>query len=374
MKTSFGANRLHRSSTLPLDTPSRPRPPARASTMPPSVTSPLASKPSASVAQGAPIKHPGVPLGVGPAYVPSLKNTGQAGNLMIGTPTAGDNKIAAPPNATQNVLLNKPGSPFQKDAFGGTVQSNVGSAQASTTHHNGGGVFHHAAQAELSGPHASYAWQGAHSGPLGVSSAQCTAEANSFKANAQAGVSTGMKNQAYPLALTSKAETGVGVTASASHDFNPHFGAYLKGQGKASLGAYAEATAALDPKTATALLSAQAGAGATAGAYATLGGHLGRLHGSVTAGAVAGVAAQASAKIGMENGFLRHSADVTAALGVGTHIKTDAAIDLRQHVTPGVASGLRANLATASGVASPAGVVQPEKSAAEQFFSNIFGA
>ncbi len=110
---------------------------------------------------------------------------------------------------------------------------------------------------------------------------------------------------------------------------------------------------------ATALLSGQVGAAATTGAYGTAGGHLGRLHGSVTAGVVAGAAAHAGGKLGLENGFLKHSADINAAVGVGTHLKTDAALDLRHHIKPGIASGLRPSLATMSGVASSAGVVEP---------------
>jgi hypothetical protein len=129
----------------------------------------------------------------------------------------------------------------------------------------------------------------------------------------------------------------------------------------------------LDPKSATALLSGQVGAGATAGVYGTAGGHLGRLNGSATAGAVAGVAAHAGGKLGVENGFLKHAADVNAAAGVGTHLKTEVALDLRHHPKPGLASGLRPSFAAASSVASPAGVVEPEKSAAEKLFMKAFG-
>ncbi|MDC0712118.1 hypothetical protein POL68_26870 [Stigmatella sp. ncwal1] len=382
MKTSFGSKLPHRSATLPTPSASRPQAPSRASTLPPSATSPLATKPTpkpgvsspaatntAAAPQATPLKHPGQLSGA-PAYTPFEKTTGEAGNLM---PSGGDNKLTAPPNATQNMLIDKPGNPYQKDVFGGTVNAQLGSMQASTTHHNGGGVFHHSAQAQINGPQASYEVQKAHAGRLGVTSGQFTAEANAFRANAQAGISADTKNHAYTAALTGKAETGVGVTGSVSHDFNRHAGAYLKGEAKASAGAYAEGVASLDPRTATAMLSGQVGASATAGAYGTVGGHLGRLHGSATAGAVAGVAAQAGGKLGLENGFLKHSADVNAAMGVGTHFKTDVALDLRHHMQPGIASGLRTSLASAAGVGSSTGVVEPEKSGFEKFFSRATG-
>jgi hypothetical protein len=316
------------------------------------------------------VKHPGLPEG-GPKYSPFEKTTGEAGNLMV---SGGDNKLTAPAHAQQNMLLDKPGTPFQKDVFGGTLKANLGSAQASTTHHNGGGVFHHSAQAEVHGPSASFELQKAHAGRLGVTSAQLTAEANAFKAQAQAGISADTKGHAYTAALTGKAETGVGVTASAAHDFNRHVGAFVKGEAKAGATAFAEGVATLDPKSATAMLSGQVGAAATAGVYGTAGGHLGRLHGSATAGVVAGAAAQAGGKLGLENGFLKHSADVNAAVGVGTHLKTDVAVDLRHHLKPGVASGLRPSLAAASAVGLPASAVQPEKSKLEKFFSKAFGS
>ncbi len=316
-----------------------------------------------------PLKHPGLPEG-SPTYSPWEKSTGEASNLMV---SGGDNKLTPPSGARQNMLLDKPGNPFQKDVFGGKVSGNLGSMQASTTRHHGGGVHHYSAQAELNGPHAGYELQKVHAGRLGVTSAQLTAEANALKALAQAGISADTKGHAYTAALTAKAETGVGVAASASHDFNRHVGAYLKGEGKASATAFAEGVASLDPKTATALLSGQVGAAATAGAYGTVGGHLGRLHGSATAGVVAGAVAQAGGKLGLENGFLKHSADVNAAVGVGTHIKTDAALDLRHHIKPGIAAGLRPSLASASGVASSSGVVEPEKSRIEKFFAKTFG-
>jgi hypothetical protein len=353
-------SKLTRAAPLSTASSFQPKPLTRATPL-------SAAKPTSNTP--APAKHPGLPEG-GPKYSPFEKTTGEAGNLMV---SGGDNKLTAPANARQNVLLDKPGNPFQKDVFGGTVKANLGSAQASTTHHSGGGVFHHSAQAELHGPNASFELQKAHAGRLGVTSGQLTAEANSFKAQAQAGVSADTKSHAYTAALTAKAETGVGVTASAAHDFNRHVGAFVKGEAKASATAFAEGTASLDPKSATAMLSGQVGAAATAGVYGTAGGHLGRLHGSVTAGAVAGAAAQAGGKLGLENGFLKHSADVNAAAGVGTHLKTDVAVDLRHHLKPGVASGLRPGLAAATAVGSPASALAPEKSKLEKFFSKAFG-
>ncbi|MFY0569450.1 hypothetical protein ACN28E_37255 [Archangium lansingense] len=369
--------KLSRSATLPTPKASQFTPPARASTLPPSALSSPASKPVAArpttsapaALESKPLKHPALPEGA-PTYSPWEKSTGEASNLMV---SGGDNKLTPPPGAKQNLLIDKPGSPFQKDVFGGTVSGNVGSMQASTTSHHGGGLHHYSAQAELNGPHASYELQKVHAGRLGVTTGQLTAEANAFKASAQAGVSADTKGHAYTAALTGKAETGVGVAASASHDFNRHLGAYVKGEGKASATAFAEGVASVDPKTATALLSGQVGAAATAGAYGTVGGHVGRLHGSATAGVVAGAAAQAGGKIGLENGFFKQSADLNAAAGVGTHFKTDVAVDLRHHIKPGIAAGLRPSLATASAVASPAGVVEPEKSRLEKFFANTFG-
>jgi hypothetical protein len=394
MKTSFGSKFSPRSLNLPSSSPSRPQAPARASTLPatpsparpqapgrastlpPSATSPLPSKPAAATPgatapqapQATPLKHPG-PLEGAPSYSPYSQSNGQADNLMI---SGGDNKLTAPPAAKQNMLIDRPGNPYQKDVFGGTVNANTGSMQASTTHQTGGGVFHHSAEAAINGPQASYQAQGTHAGRFGISSAQLTAEANAFRASGQAGISADRNNHAYTAALTGKAETGVGVTGSVSHDFNRHVGGYLKGEGKAGAGAYAEAVASLDPRTATAMLSAQAGASATAGVYGTAGGHLGRLHGSVTGGAVAGVAAQAGGKFGLENGFLKQSADVNTALGVGTHFKTDAALDLRHHIKPSIAEGLRPGLASAMGPAAPATALEPQKSGIERFFSHIW--
>lgn len=367
-----------RSATLPTPkvSPSQPKPPARASTLPPPAASPAASKPATvkpaasapAAVESKPVKHPGALEG-SPAYSPWEKSSGEASNLAV---SGGDNKLTAPAGAKQHVLIDKPGSPFQKDVFGGKVSGNLGSVQASTTSHSGGGVHHYSAQAELNGPHASYELQKVHAGRLGVTSAQFSAEANAFKASAQAGVSADTKGHAYTAALTAKAETGVGVAASASHDFNRHVGAYVKGEAKASATAFAEGVASVDPKTATAMLSGQVGAAATAGAYGTAGGHVGRLHGSVTAGAVAGAAAQAGGKFGLENGFLKQSAEVNAAAGVGTHVKTDVALDLRHHIKPGIASGLRPGVAAATGVASPASTLEPEKSRVEKLFAKVF--
>ncbi|CAM3327691.1 hypothetical protein G4177_24770 [Corallococcus sp. ZKHCc1 1396] len=378
---------LPRSSTLPTSTVSQPRPPARASTLPaatpaakPAVTTPAATahKPTATTLPAAstptavepkPVKHAGAPEGA-PSYSPWERTTGQASDVAV---SGGDNKLTAPPTAKQNMFVDKPGRPFQKDTFGGgRLSGNVGSMQASTTSHNGNGVHHYSAQAEVQGPHASYELQKTHAGRFGVSSAQLTGEANTFKGQAQAGVSLDRNEHAYTAALTAKAETGVGVTASANHDFNRHVGGYVKGEAKASASAFAEGVATLDPKTATAMLSGQVGAGATAGAYATAGGHVGRLHGSVTAGAVAGAAAQAGGKVGLENGFLKHSADVNTALGVGTHVKSDVALDLRHHVKPGIASGLRPALSGAMGAPAPSLAIEPEKSGVEKFFAKAF--
>ncbi|RKH34059.1 hypothetical protein D7Y13_16240 [Corallococcus praedator] len=377
MRTSRLGSTLSRSTTLPSSAGPKPRPPARAATLPASAPSsqairPAATRPAASAPtapESKPLKHPGLPEG-GPTYSPWEKTTGQASDVSV---SGGANKLTPPPGARQNMLVDRPGNPFQKDTFaGGKVSGNVGSMQASTSSYSGGGVRHYSAQAEVNGPHAAYELQKTHAGRLGVTSGQLTAEANTFKGQAQAGVSLDRNAHAYTGALTAKAETGVGVAASASHDFNRHVGGYVKGEAKASATAYAEGVASLDPKTATAMLSGQVGAAATAGAYATAGGHVGRLHGSVTAGAVAGAAAQAGGKVGLENGFLKHSADVHTAAGVGTHLKSDLAVDLRHHIKPGIASGLRPALANATSVASPANALAPEKSRIENFFAKAF--
>ena len=49
--------------------------------------------------------------------------------------------------------------------------------------------------------------------------------------------------------------------------------------------------------------------------------------------------------------------------------KTDVAVDLRHHLKPSVAEGLRPSLASATAVGSPASAVQPEKSKLEKFFA-----
>ncbi|NVJ04809.1 hypothetical protein HUW63_06055 [Myxococcus sp. AM001] len=356
-----------RASTFPTATPTRPTatPPAATATRP-TGTLPGANAPAAT--EPKPLKHPGMPEGA-PSYSPWEQSTGRASDVMV---SGGDNRLTAPAAAKQTMFVDKPGSPFQKDTFGGTVSGNVGSMQASTASYSGGGVRHYSAQAELRGPYAGYEMQKTHAGRLGVTSGQVSAEANSFKGQAQAGVSLDRNEHAYTAALTAKAETGVGVTASASHDFNRHVGGYVKGEAKASASAYAEGVASLDPKTGTALLSGQVGAAATAGAYGTAGGHVGRLHGSVTGGVVAGAAAQAGGKFGLENGFLKHSADVNAAAGLGTHVKADVALDLRHHMQPGIAAGLRPALAGATSVASPPNAIAPEKSRVENFFAKAF--
>jgi hypothetical protein len=363
-----------RSATLPVSsTVSQPKPPARASTLPASVSTSTASRPvttpPATTSASKPVKHSGPATGLS-TYSPWSQNTGQASSVRV---SGGDNKLTPPAGAKQDVLIDKPGRPFEKDTFGGgKLRANWGSMQASTSSYSGGGVHHYSAKAEAQGPSASYELQKTHEGRLGTSSAQLSADATSFKAQGQAGVSLDMNEHAYTAALTAKAETGAGVTASASHDFNRHVGGYVKGEARASASAFAEGVATLDPKAGSAMLSGRVGAAATAGAYATAGGHVGRLHGSVTAGAVAGAAAQASGKVGVENGFLRHAADVNTAAGVGTHVKADVAVDLRHHVKPGIASGLRPALATATGVASPANSLPPEKSFVERFFSKAF--
>ncbi|RKH91479.1 hypothetical protein D7Y21_02600 [Corallococcus sp. AB045] len=376
---------LSRSATLPTSTASKPKPPARASTLPASTTAtkptattatkptvtttatkPTATTPAANTAT--PPKHAGAPEGQ-PSYSPWSLNSGT--DVAV---SGGDNKLTAPAAAKQTMFIDKPATPYQKDTFGGgRLSGNMGSMQASTTSHSGGGVHHYSAQAEVQGPNASYEWQKSHAGRMGVSSAQVTGEANTFKAQAQAGVSADTNSHAYTAALTAKAETGVGVTASANHDFNRHVGGYVKGEAKAGASAYAEGVATLDPRTATAMVSGQVGAGATAGAYATAGGHVGRVHGSVTAGAVAGASAQAGGKFGLENGFLKQSADVNTALGVGTHVKSDVAVDLRHHIKPGIASGLRPALGSAMGVPAPAIAIEPEKSGIEKLFAKAFG-
>ncbi|NOK15585.1 hypothetical protein [Corallococcus carmarthensis] len=375
---------LSRSATLPSSSVSSPKPPARASTLPASKPTATATKPTATTptatatkptanapaaTESKPLKHAGAPEGA-PSYSPWELSTGQASDVSV---SGGDNKLTAPPAAKQTMFIDKPGSPFQKDTFGGgRLSGNVGSMQASTTSHSGGGVHHYSAQAEVQGPNAAFELQKTHAGRLGVSSAQLTGEANTFKAQAQAGVSADTNSHAYTAALTAKAETGVGVTASASHDFNRHVGGYVKGEAKASASAFAEGVATVDPKTATAMVSGNVGAAATAGAYATAGGHVGRVHGSVTAGAVAGAAAQAGGKFGLENGFLKHSADVNTAVGVGTHVKSDVAVDLRHHIKPGIASGLRPALGSAMSVPAPAIAIEPEKSGVEKFFAKAF--
>ncbi|MFP2895936.1 hypothetical protein [Corallococcus sp. 4LFB] len=263
---------LSRSATLPSSTVSQPRPPARASTLPTTATKPVATPPAATATKPTatapaateprPVKHAGAPEGA-PSYSPWERTTGQGSDVAV---SGGDNKLTAPPGAKQNVLIDKPGNPFQKDTFGGgRLSGNVGSMQASTTSHSGGGVHHYSAQAEVQGPNAAFELQKTHAGRFGVSSAQLTGEANSFKAQAQAGVSADTNSHAYTAALTAKAETGVGVTASANHDFNRHVGGYVKGEAKASASAFAEGVATVDPKTATAMVSGQVGAGATAG-------------------------------------------------------------------------------------------------------------
>ena len=366
-----------RSSTFSSSPASKPKPPARANTLPasapssqtlkPSQTKPAASTPTAP--ESKPVKHPGMPEG-GPSYSPWEKTTGQASDIMV---SGGDNKLTAPPGAKENLLVDRPGRPFERDTYGGgKLSGNVGSMQASTSNYSGNGVRYQSAQAEVNGPSAAYELQKTHAGRYGVTSGQLTADATSFKGQAQAGYSLDRNSHAYTGALTAKAETGVGVGASASHDFNRHVGGYVKGEGRASANAYAEGVASLDPRTATAMLSGQVGASATAGAYGTAGGHLGRLHGSVTGGVVAGAAAQAGGKVGLENGFFKTAADVNAAAGVGTHLKSDVAVDLRHHIKPGIASGLRPALGNATSVASPASTIQPEKSRLENLFARAF--
>ncbi|AKF82152.1 hypothetical protein MFUL124B02_25910 [Myxococcus fulvus 124B02] len=372
--------KLPRSNTLPSSSApklSQPKPLGRANTLPASapssqVTKPVTTQPTAGAqpsVEPRPLKHPGMVEGQ-PSYSPYEKTTGQASDIMV---SGGDNKLTAPAGAQPNMLVDRPGKTFQKDTFGGgSLSGGTGSVQASTTRYDAPGVHHYSAQAEVNGPNAAFELQKTHAGRFGVTSGQITGEANSFKAQGQAGLSYDRNDHAYTAALTGKAETGVGVTASASHDFNRHVGGYVKGEAKASATAYAEGVASLDPRTATAMLSGQVGAAATAGAYGTAGGHLGRLHGSVTGGVVAGAAAQAGGKIGLENGFFKQSADVNAAAGVGTHLKTDVAVDLRHHIKPGIASGLRPAAGLGTSVASPANTLEPEKSRMENFFSKVF--
>ncbi len=384
-----------RSSTLPSSLASKPKPPQRANTLPsstsarPTANAPTANRPTATppaatptrptatppaanaapAVESKPLKHPAMPEGQ-PSFSPWENSAGVASDVML---SGGDNKLTAPVMANQHVFLDKPGRPFQKDTFGGgQLSGNIGSAQASATSYKGKEGFHYSAQGEVSGPSASFEMEKVHAGRLGVTSGRITGEATSFKAQGQAGVSANWSDHAYTAALTGKAETGVGVSGSVSHDFNRHVGGYIQGDAKASATAFAEGVATVDPRTATAMVSGQVGAAATAGAYATAGGHVGRLHGSATVGAVAGAAAQAGGKVGLENGFWKTSADVNAAAGVGTHMKTDVAFDLRHHMAPGIAAGLRPSLAGATAVASPSSTIEPEKSRVEKFLSKTF--
>ncbi|MFP2964498.1 hypothetical protein ACLEPN_44075, partial [Myxococcus sp. 1LA] len=225
----------------------------------PTATPTAANAPAAP--ESKPLKHPGMPEGQ-PSYSPWELSTGAASDVMV---SGGDNKLTAPAAAKPTMYLDKPGRPFEKDTFGGgKLSGNVGSMQASTTSYSGGGVNHYSAQAELNGPSVGYELQKTHAGRFGVTSGQLSAEANTFKSQAQAGVSLDRNDHAYTAALTAKAETGVGVAASASHDFNRHVGGYVKGEAKASATAYAEGVATLDPRTATAMVSGQVGAAATA--------------------------------------------------------------------------------------------------------------
>ena len=144
------------------------------------------------------------------------------------------------------------------------------------------------------------------------------------------------------------------VTASASHDFNRHVGGYVKGEAKASATAFAEGVAPWIRRRHGAALG-PGGRGRHGGCVR----HGGRARGPAARlghrGRGGGRGGPGRGKLGLENGFLKHSAEVNAAAGVGTHLKTDVALDLRHHIKPGIASGLRPSLAAAAGRGLPRG-------------------
>ena len=323
MPSRIGSNK-----PLPSTPPAVPAKPAAAS------AKPTAASNTVAVTSAKPLPAPGPQEG-GIKHSLLDKSNGEAPQI-----SGGDAKFKAPQGALQNVLVDKQVAAKEVDVFGGKAKTQLGSAQVSTTHHSGPGEHLHSVQAELSGPSASFEAQKEHVGRLGTSSAQVSAEAHLLKAQAQAGVHADTQTHAYTAAVTAKAETGVGVKASVSHDINEHVGAYATGEAKASAAAVLEGTASFDPKNGTALLEGKVGAGATAGAYGTVGGHLGRLSASLKAGAVAGAAASAGGSVGMDKGKFKLASDVNAAVGVGTHVTAEVALDTSHHAKPDIKQGL----------------------------------
>jgi hypothetical protein len=318
LKSMF-THRTHGSSA----TQSKPLP-SQPAAVPPTASAPTVAKPA-----------PGAPVG---AALNPIKEASSSSGKPVSL--AGSAPFQAAPGAQLNARFDAQGAKVEKNTLGGTLKAQTGSATLSTVNHHANGAHQQYVQGEVNGPKASFVANTQHAGRLGTTTAQFSAEANVLKLQGQAGYSIDTKNQQFMANASAKAETSVGVAGHVNHDFNEHVSVYGKGTAKASALAVAEGTASFDPKNRTALLSGKVGAGATAEANATFGGHVGRLSASVTLGAVAGAAASASGKVGLERGKFQLTSDVKTAVGVGTHIKTELALDTRHRPKPSIKQGL----------------------------------
>ncbi|WNG14924.1 hypothetical protein [Cystobacter fuscus] len=343
-RSLFHRNHAQPSSQPKQLSPSKPLPSlppeAQQKTAPaPNLNKPLPSLPPEASApavkkQPAPATPPGALL------VPVNNNNGMLASSGNAVNLPGPAPFKESLGAKPNKLVDAQGPKVEKDFLGGTLTAQTGSASLNTVKHNAKGSHQLYVQGEVNGPNVSFVSNVQHDGRLGTSTAQLVADANALKVQGQAGYSLDTRSHVYNANAFLKAETSVGVAAQATHDFNEHVGVYATGSARASALAVAEGSAAFDPKNRTLLVSGRVGTGASAETNATFGGHVGRMHGSVTLGVVAGAVATAGGRAGFDKGKFTLATDVKAAMGVGTRVRTEVAIDTSHHPKPSIKQGL----------------------------------
>ncbi|ATB36635.1 hypothetical protein CYFUS_002050 [Cystobacter fuscus] len=340
-RSLFHRNHAQPSSQPQQLSPSKPLPmPAEAQQKTaPALNKPLPSLPPEASAPAVK-KQPAPATPAGALLVPVNNNNGMLATSGNAVNLPGPAPFKEAPGAKPNKLVDAQGPKVEKNLPGAKLTAQAGSASLTTVKHNAKGSHQLYVQGEANGPNASFVANVEHEGRLGSSSAQFVADANALKLQGQAGYSLDTRSHAYTANAFLKAETSAGIAGQLTHDFNEHVGVHATGSARASAMAVAEGSAAFDPKNRTALVAGRVGAGASAEANATFGGHVGRLHGSVTLGAVAGATATAGGRAGFDKGKLVLATDVKAAMGVGTRIRSEVAIDTSHHPKPSIKQGL----------------------------------
>ncbi|EPX64639.1 hypothetical protein D187_000061 [Cystobacter fuscus DSM 2262] len=367
--SSSQPNQLSQSKPLPMPPGAQPKNAPAPNLNKPLPALPPSASPQASAPASAPTvakkPTPGTPGGA--LLVPVNNNNGMLASSGNAVNLPGPAPFQPATGAKPNTLVDAQGPKVEKNLPGATLTAQAGSANLKTVKHNAEGSHQLYVQGEANGPNASFVANAQHDGRLGTSSVQFVADANALKVQGQAGYSLDTRNHVYTANAFLKAETSVGVAGQVSHDFNEHVGAYATGSARASALAVAEGSAAFDPKNRTLLVAGRVGTGASAEANATFGGHLGRMHGSVTLGAVAGAVATAGGRAGFDKGKFTLATDVKAAMGVGTRVRTEVALDTSHHPKRSIKQGLvnsgLMGLSPALPAASTGPMTGPSKSA-----------